>query len=163
MKSRPMLVLSDVKKIAAAAEAEAIRNNWQVAIVILDDGGHPLGMLRMDGATPGNATIATEKARTAALTRRSSGFWEERVKAGRVSMIKMPDVLPVQGGMPIMVDGVCVGAVGVSGVQSHEDEQIANAGIAAVVQRGTARPAPRVFVSSTRRPPAPVVAKKKSR
>lgn len=133
MKTRPMLTLADVKKIAAEAEAEAIRNNWQVAIVILDDGGHPMGLLRMDGATPGNVSIATEKARTAALTRRTSGFWEERVKAGRVSMIKMPGVLPVQGGVPIMAEGVCVGAVGVSGVQSHEDEQIANAGIRAVV------------------------------
>ena len=133
MKTRPMLTLADVKKIAAEAEAEAIRNNWQVAIVILDDGGHPMGLLRMDGATPGNVSIATEKARTAALTRRTSGFWEERVKAGRVSMIKMPGVLPVQGGVPIMADGVCVGAVGVSGVQSHEDEQIANAGIRSVV------------------------------
>ena len=129
MKTRPMLTLADVKKIAAEAEAEAIRNKWEVAIAILDDGGHLMGLMRMDGATPANATIAIEKARTSALSRRTSGFWEERIKSGRVSMLKMPGVLPVQGGVPIMAEGVCVGAVGVSGVQSHEDEQIAKAGI----------------------------------
>ncbi|MBK8064115.1 MAG: heme-binding protein [Betaproteobacteria bacterium] len=133
MKTRPMLTLADVKKIAAEAEAEAIRNKWEVAIAILDDGGHLMGLMRMDGATPANATIAIEKARTSALSRRTSGFWEERIKSGRVSMLKMPGVLPVQGGVPIMAEGVCVGAVGVSGVQSHEDEQIANAGIKAVI------------------------------
>ncbi len=133
MKARPMLTLADVKKIAAEAEAEAIRNKWEVAIAILDDGGHLMGLMRMDGATPANATIAIEKARTSALSRRTSGFWEERIKSGRVSMLKMPGVLPVQGSVPIMAEGVCVGAVGVSGVQSHEDEQIANAGIKAVI------------------------------
>jgi hypothetical protein len=130
MKMRPMLTLEDVKKITAAAEAEANQHQWIVAIAILDDGGHLMSLTRMDGATPANVTIATEKARTAALSRRSSGAWEERVKAGRLSMLMMPGMLPVQGGVPILVEGVCVGAVGVSGVQSHEDEQIANAGIA---------------------------------
>jgi uncharacterized protein GlcG (DUF336 family) len=86
----------------------------------------------MDGATPANARIALEKARTAAETRRSSAMWEERVKAGRLSMLRMPGVLPVQGGLPIVIDGECIGAVGVSGVQSHEDEQIAKAGIDAL-------------------------------
>lgn len=133
MKTRAVLTLEDVKKILAGAEAEAVRNKWEVAIVVLDDGGYELGMIRMDGATPGNAVIATEKARTSALTRRTSGFWEERIKSGRVSMLKMPNVLPVQGGVPIMKDGFCLGAVGVSGVQSHEDEQIAEAGIKTVL------------------------------
>ena len=130
MKMRPMLTLEDVKKITAAAEAEANQHHWNVAIAILDDGGHLMSLTRMDGATPANVTIATEKARTAALSRRSSGAWEDRVKAGRLSMLMMPGMLPVQGGVPILVEGVCVGAVGVSGVQSHEDAQIANAGIA---------------------------------
>jgi glc operon protein GlcG len=128
MKMRPMLTLEDCRKIAAGAEAEAIKNKWNVCVAILDDGGHLLHLERMDGATPANADIAVQKARTAALTRRTSKMWEDRVAAGRLAMLKMP-VLPVQGGVPIIVEGVCVGAVGVSGVQSHEDEQIAEAGI----------------------------------
>lgn len=132
MKNRPMLTLDDCRKIAAAAEAEALKNNWNVCIAILDDGGHLLHLARMDGATPANAEIAVLKARTAALTRRSSKMWEDRVAAGRLVMMKMP-VLPVQGGLPVVAEGVCLGGVGVSGVQSHEDEQIAAAGIRAVI------------------------------
>jgi uncharacterized protein GlcG (DUF336 family) len=134
MKTRPELTLADCEKISAAATAEARRNKWIVAIAILDDGGHLLHFARMDGATPANAAIAVEKGRTAALSRRSSGAWEERVKQGRTSMLKMPGILPVQGGVPIMVEGTCVGGVGVSGVQSHEDEQIAQAGINALLK-----------------------------
>ena len=132
MKTRPVLTQEDCLKICAAAEAEANRNKWLVAIAILDDGGHLLHFTRMDGATPANAVIAVEKARTSALSRRTSGNWEERIKAGRTSMLKMPGILPVQGGVPIVADGTCIGAVGVSGVQSHEDEQIAHAGIDAL-------------------------------
>jgi len=134
MKKRFELTLEDCLKIHAAAEAEARRNNWTVAIAILDDGGHPLHFARMDGATPANAGIALEKGRTAAISRRSSGKWEEMVKSGRTVMMKMPGILPVQGGMPIVVDGTCVGGVGVSGVQSHQDEQIAQAGIDALLK-----------------------------
>ena len=129
MKTRPELTLEDCLKLSAAAEAEARKNGWNVAIAILDDGGHLLHFVRMDGATPANAGIAVEKGRTAAISRRSSGKWQEIVKAGRPEMMKMPGILPVQGGMPIVVDGACVGGVGVSGVQSHQDEQIAQAGI----------------------------------
>jgi glc operon protein GlcG len=128
MKQRPMLTLDDCKKISAAGEAEARKNNWNVCIAILDDGGHLLHLARMDGATPANARIAIEKGRTAAETRRSTTNWQERV-AKRIELLRMPDVTPVQGGLPIVVEGTCVGAVGVSGVQSHEDEQIAAAGI----------------------------------
>ena len=131
MKTRPMLTLEDCRKISAAAEAEARKNSWNVCIAILDDGGHLLHVVRMDGATPANAEIAVMKASTAALTRRSSKMWEDRVAGGRMAMLKMP-VLPVQGGLPIIVEGVCVGAVGVSGVQSHEDEVVAKAGIDAL-------------------------------
>jgi glc operon protein GlcG len=129
MKTRHMLTLDDCRGISAAAEAEARKNNWNVCIAILDDGGHLLHLVRMDGATPANARIATEKGRTAAESRRSTAQWEERIKAGRTSMLAMPGITPIQGGLPVMVEGVCVGAVGVSGVQSHEDEQIAKAGI----------------------------------
>ena len=135
MKTRPELTLEDCLKIYAAAEAEARRNNWNVAVAILDDGGHLLHFARMDGATPANATIAVEKGRTAAVSRRSSGKWEEIVKGGRTAMIKMPGILPVQGGVPIVADGTCIGAVGVSGVQSHQDEQIAQAGIDALLKK----------------------------
>jgi uncharacterized protein GlcG (DUF336 family) len=132
MKTRPMLTLEDCRRISTAAEAEAKKNNWIVCIAILDDGGHLLHLVRMDGASPANARIAQGKGRTAAETRRSSAVWEERIKAGRNSMLGMPGVTPVQGGLPIIVEGICVGGVGVSGVQSHEDEQIAAAGIKAL-------------------------------
>jgi uncharacterized protein GlcG (DUF336 family) len=135
MKTRPALTLEDCQKVSAAALAEARRNNWNVTVAILDDGGHLLHLVRMDGATPANAGIAVEKGRTAAISRRSSGKWEEFVKGGRTSMLKMPGILPVQGGVPIMAEGTCVGAVGVSGVASHEDEQIAQAGIDALLKQ----------------------------
>lgn len=135
MKTRPVLTLEDCDRISAAAQAEARRNNWIVAIAILDDGGHLLHFTRMDGATPANARIAVEKGRTAAESRRTSGSWEERIKAGRTAMLRMPGILPVQGGVPIIAEGTCVGAVGVSGVQSHEDEQIAQAGIDALLKK----------------------------
>ena len=131
MKTKPCLTLSDLKKIAAACEAEAIKNKWNVAIAILDDGGHLLWLQRMDGATPFNAQVAVEKGRSAAVSRRSTKNWEERIVGGRMVMLSMP-VLPVQGGLPIMHQGECAGAIGVSGVQSHEDEQIAQAGLDAL-------------------------------
>ena len=131
MRSRPCLTLDDCRKITAACEAEAKKNKWSVSIAILDDGGHVLMLTRMDGAAPVTAQIATEKGRSAAVSRRSTKVSEDRIAAGRVVLLKMP-VLPVQGGVPIMHQGECVGAIGVSGVQSHEDEAICNAGIAAL-------------------------------
>jgi len=131
MKTRPMLTLDDCRKISAAAEAEAKKNKWNVCIAILDDGGDLLHVVRMDGATPANSHIAVEKGRTAARTRRSTLTWQERI-AKRPELLMMPGVTPVQGGLPIMAEGACLGGVGVSGVQSHEDEQIAAAGIKAL-------------------------------
>jgi len=133
MKSRPMLTLDDCRKISAAAETEARKNNWNVCIAILDDGGHLLHLVRMDGASPANARIAVEKGRTAAQSRRSTAAWQERIRT-RPELLRMPEITPVQGGLPIMVDGTCVGGVGVSGVRSHEDEQIAKAGIDTLAQ-----------------------------
>ena len=133
MKHRPELTLADCEKISAAGFAEARRNDWVVTIAILDDGGHLLHFARMDGSTPANATIAVEKGRTAAMSRRSSGSWQDRI-GDRPELMKMPGILPVQGGVPIMVEGSCIGAVGVSGVQSHEDEKIAQAGIDALLK-----------------------------
>ena len=135
MKTRPLLTLDDCLKISAAAEAEARRNQWNVAIAILDDGGHLLHFARMDGATPANAAIAVDKARTAAVSRRASGVWEKLVKDGRTGMLNMPGILPVQGGLPIVADGTCIGGVGVSVVQSHQDDQIAQAGIDALLKQ----------------------------
>ena len=115
--------------MTAAGEAEARKNNWSVTIAILDDGGHVLLVTRMDGASPITSEIAVQKGRSAALARRPTKVGEDRIAAGRVALLKMPG-LPVQGGLPIMVQGECVGGIGVSGVQSHEDEQVCNAGIA---------------------------------
>jgi glc operon protein GlcG len=129
--SKPCLTLEDCRKIGAAAMTEARKNKWNVVIAVLDDGGHLRWLEAMDGTTPFNSQVAVEKGRSAAVSRRSTKSWEDRVAAGRNALLNMP-VLPIQGGVPIMTGGECVGAVGVSGVQSHEDEQIANAGIAAL-------------------------------
>jgi len=131
MKTKPILTLEDCEKIQAAARAEAVRNKWNVTIAIVDDGGYLLSLQRMDGTGPVTSEIAARKAHSAAVSRRSTKVSEERITGGRFALVKMP-VLPVQGGVPIVHAGHCVGAVGVSGVQSHEDEQIASAGIAAL-------------------------------
>src|SRR5437016_14188869 len=122
MKTKPCLTLEDCKKIGAACEAEARKNKWNVVIAILDDGGHLLWLVRMDGATPANAEIAIEKGRSASVSRRTTENWEDRIAAGRPALLNMP-VLPVPRGVPITVAGDSVGAAGRSGVQSHEDEQ----------------------------------------
>ena len=133
MQTKPFLSLDDVKKIAAGAEAEARANNWNVAISVVDDGGHLLWLQRLDGAAPISAHIAPGKARTAALGRRESRGYEEMINGGRTSFLSAPGLeAMLEGGVPIMVDGQCVGAVGVSGVKSNEDAQIAKAGIAAL-------------------------------
>jgi uncharacterized protein GlcG (DUF336 family) len=132
MKTRPFLTLDDVRAIAQGAEREALANNWPVTIAIVDDGGHLLWLQRMDGAAPISAQIAPGKARTAALGRRESKVYEEMINQGRTSFLSAPGLEGMlEGGMPVTVDGHCVGAVGVSGVKSSEDAQIARAGIAA--------------------------------
>jgi glc operon protein GlcG len=132
MKTKPVLTLDDVKKIAAAAEAEALKNNWAVTISIVDDGGHLLWLQRLDGAAPVSAWIGPQKAITAAIGRRESAVYEKMVNEGRMSFLSVTPVTPLEGGVPIVVDGQYVGAVGVSGVKSSEDVQIAKAGIAAL-------------------------------
>ena len=133
MKTKPCLSLDDVKRIAAAAEAEAQANGWAVTIAIVDDGGHPLWLQRLDGAAPISAHIAPAKARTAALGRRESRIYEEMIDKGRVSFLSVPLIEGLlEGGVPIIADGHCVGAVGVSGVKSSEDAQIAKAGVASL-------------------------------
>ncbi|MES2633979.1 MAG: heme-binding protein [Pseudomonadota bacterium] len=133
MKTRPFLEAEDIKKVAAAAEAEALKNNWAVTIAIVDDGGHLLWLQRLDGAPPISAHIAPAKANTAALGRRESRVYEEVINGGRMSFLSAPDLKGMlEGGVPILKDGQCLGAVGVSGVKSTEDAQIARAGIAAI-------------------------------
>jgi glc operon protein GlcG len=134
MKTKPMLTLDDVKKIAAASEAEALQNNWAVTVAIVDDGGHLLWLQRLDGAPPVSAHIAPAKANTAALGRRESKSYEDVINGGRVSFLSAPEIKGMlEGGVPIIADGHVIGAVGVSGVKSNEDAQIAKAGIAALV------------------------------
>lgn len=133
MKTKPFLELADIKAIAAAAEAEALKNNWAVAIAIVDDGGHLLWLQRLDGAAALTAHIAPAKANTAALGRRESRVYEEIINNGRTSFLSVPDIKGMlEGGVAIIKDGHCLGAVGVSGVKSSEDAQIAKAGIAAI-------------------------------
>ncbi|MBB1161766.1 GlcG/HbpS family heme-binding protein [Aquariibacter albus] len=133
MKTRAVLELADVKRIAAAAEAEALANGWAVTIAIADEGGHLLWLQRLDGAPAVSAQIAPAKAHTAALGRRESKVYEDVINGGRVSFLSAPGLAGLlEGGVPILVEGQCIGAVGVSGVKSTEDAQIAKAGIAAL-------------------------------
>ena len=133
MKTKSVLELSDVKLVAAAAEAEALKNNWAVTIAIVDDGGHLLWLQRLDGAPAISSHIGPAKAHTAALGRRESKVYEDIVNGGRTAFLSVPEVNGLlEGGVPIMKDGHCIGAVGVSGVKSNEDAQIARAGIAAI-------------------------------
>jgi glc operon protein GlcG len=131
MRSKPCLTLADVKKMLEACEAEAIKNRWNVAVAIVDEGAHLLGFQRMDGVGPISAKVAIGKAHTSALTRRPSKFFEDRVK-DRPAFVSFPAGVLIQGALPIMHQNECVGAIGVSGVQSHEDEQIALAGLNAL-------------------------------
>ncbi len=133
MKTKDLIDAADVKAIAAAAEAEAVKNNWPVTIAIVDDGGHLLWLQRMDGAAAISAHIAPAKAQTAALGRRESKIYEDVINQGRMSFLSAPLLQGMlEGGVPIVKNGQCLGAVGVSGVKSTEDAQIARAGIAAL-------------------------------
>ena len=133
MRSKQALTLSDVKKIAAAAEAEAVANKWAVTIAIVNDGGNLLWLQRLDGAALVSASIAPSKARTSALGQRETKVYEDVINNGRYSFLSAPNIDGLlEGGVPIMVGSDCVGAVGVSGVKSTEDAQIAKAGIAAL-------------------------------
>lgn len=133
MQTKQILTLDDAKKIATAAEAEARKNNWSVTISIVDDGGHLLWLQRMDNVAPIASYIAPAKAKTAAMGARESKIYEDMINGGRSSFLSAPYIEGMlEGGVPIMADGQCVGAVGVSGVKSFEDAQIAKAGIAAL-------------------------------
>jgi glc operon protein GlcG len=131
MRQKPSLTAADAERIVAAARRLADERQWRVTIAVVDDGGYLLHLERMDGAGPQTPEVATMKARTSALSRGPSKRMEDLVR-DRPGMLRFPDRLPIQGGLPLMHDGECVGGVGVSGVQSHEDEEIAAAGVAAL-------------------------------
>jgi uncharacterized protein GlcG (DUF336 family) len=132
MRNRPALTTDDAHKMMAACKAEAQKNNWKVTIAIVDDSGAAILVERMEGAGPISAEVAMGKARTSAATRRPTKFWEDRTKE-RPAFLTFPSGgVMFQGGIPLMHQNECVGAIGVSGVQSHEDEQIAQAGAKAL-------------------------------
>jgi glc operon protein GlcG len=133
MKTKPVLSLADVQTILSAAEKHAVEHKWPVTISVVDDGGHLLGLQRLDGAAPISAQISPAKARTAALGRRESRIYEETINQGRTSFLSAPGLEGMlEGGVPIVVGDQVVGAVGVSGVKSTEDVEVARAGIAAL-------------------------------
>ena len=131
MRTKHCLTAVDVKKMLTACEAEAAKNKWAVSISIVDDGGFLLGALRMDGASAITAEVSLGKAKTSAMTKRPSKFFEDRLKE-RPAFAGFPAGILIQGAVPVMHENECVGAIGVSGVQSHEDEQVAQAGASAL-------------------------------
>ncbi len=134
MQHKPVLTHDDVARALEFARTEAQNHQWAVTIAIVDDGGHPLALQRLDGCAPVSAYIAMEKARTAAMGRRPSQAYEEMINSGRTSFLSVPLTAMLEGGVPIVVDGHVVGAIGVSGVKSSEDTQIAMAGVASIVR-----------------------------
>ncbi len=131
MRTKQSLTADDVKTMMTACEAKAAANKWPVAIAIVDDGGFLLGFSRMDGAAAITAEVAMGKARASAMTKRPSKFFEDRIKE-RPAFLNFPAGILLQGGVPVMYQNECVGAIGVSGVQSHEDEEVAQAGASAI-------------------------------
>jgi glc operon protein GlcG len=131
MRMKPAMTLDDAKKLLAAAEAEAVKNKWEVVIAILNDGGRIVAVHRMDGARPGNDDIAIAKATTSAMTCRPTVVWEKWIEGPHKAYATFP-FIAAQGGLPIIIDGDLIGSIGVSGVRSYEDEQIAFAAIKAV-------------------------------
>lgn len=132
MKIKSVLTQTEVTQILAAARTEAQNNGWAVSIAVTDDGGHLLGFERLDGCAPIGGYIAIEKARTSALGRRESKGYEEMVNGGRTAFVTAPLLTSLEGGVPVIIDGQTIGAVGVSGVKADQDAQVAKAGVAAV-------------------------------
>ena len=128
--TKKTMTLAAAKKIAAAAEAEAVKNKWTVVIAILDDGANLVYLQKMDTTQIGSIDVAIAKAASAVKFKRPSKAFEEAVAGGRQAILKLPGAIPVEGGIPLMSDGIVIGAIGVSGVTSHQDGQIAGAGAA---------------------------------
>jgi glc operon protein GlcG len=132
MKMKFVLTLADAKRVAAAAAREAQRNGWSVVIAIVDDAGLIVYLERLDGVQPASCDVAQAKARAAALFKRPTKALEETVANGRVALLSLPHITPVEGGFPLIHEGQIVGAIGVSGVQSFEDGLVAKAGVEAL-------------------------------
>lgn len=128
----PQITLAVAQKVADAATAEAVKNNWRMAIAIVDAHGFPVHFRLMDDTQTGSVNVSIEKARTAAMFRRPSKEFEDNVAAGRVAIVGLPGVTPIEGGVPIVVNGKIIGAIGVSGASSAQDGQVAKAGADAV-------------------------------
>lgn len=126
--TKQVLSLDVAKKLAAAAEAEARRNNWNVVIAFVDDGGHLVYLQRMDDAQHGSVDVATRKAQTAIAFKRPTKVFEDAVASGRTGVLSLP-ALPLEGGLPLIVNGKMIGAIGVSGVTSQQDGMIAKAAV----------------------------------
>jgi glc operon protein GlcG len=129
MYTKKALSLADARQIAAAAESEALNNKWNVTIAVLDEGGNLLYLQRMDAAPVGSIVVAQQKAHTAFLFKRTTKSLEEVIAGGRTVMLTLPGATPIEGGLPLLNEGHVVGAIGVSGVQSSQDAQIAQAGV----------------------------------
>jgi len=127
------LTLAAAEKMMAAAKAEALKNSWRMVIVIVDEGGHPIHMSRIDDTQYGSIDVALGKAQTATAFKRPSKALEDAVAGGRTAILSLKGVIPLQGALPVVVDGHVVGAVGVSGGTSQQDEQVAKAGVDALV------------------------------
>ena len=133
MLAKPMLSQKEVAHMLSAAKAEAQRNQWAVTISIVDDGGHPLALERLDGCAPIGAYISMDKARSAALGRRESADYETMINNGRTAFLSAPNLAGMlEGGVPVVVNGQVIGAIGVSGVKADQDAQVAKAGAAAL-------------------------------
>lgn len=130
--SKPVLTLAQARTLIAAAEAEATRNGWPVVIAVVDDGGHLIALARLDEAQFGSVEVATQKARAAVAFKRPTKVWDDTLHGGRLAVLGLPGVLPTEGGEPVVMDGRMVGGIGVSGVASPQDGQIARAGLAAL-------------------------------
>lgn len=128
---KKVLSLAAARKIAAAAQDAARARNLDVVIVVVDDAGYTLLLERMDGAQVASVNVGIGKARTAAIYRRPSRVFEEQIRSGRVAALALADATPLQGGVPILLDGKVIGAIGVSGDSPQVDEDIAMAGAAA--------------------------------
>ncbi len=129
-----MLTLEDALRITAAARRAATENNWNVVIAVVDDGGHLISLQRMDGTQKGSVRVAEQKARTAIMFKRPTKAFEDMVLQGRPVMMTLPDVICLEGGLPLIRDGVYLGAIGVSGLKSSEDGVVAAAGASALAE-----------------------------
>jgi len=132
MATKPILTLEDAKRIAAAADAEAQANGWKVSVVVVDDGGHMLYMQRSHDTRFGSVETAIAKACMAAALHIPTKASEDAVQSGRLIHLALPGVIPAEGGVPLERDGVVIGGLGISGVRSFQDGQIAAAGAAAL-------------------------------